>query len=113
MRAPLQDRRSDREALAALGAATSEHLASGSGGHAGAKSVRTGAVNFAGLVSTLHAGISTLSNDGSDRLLGPEFALKQVHAGAHRGAARLRTTPLSVKLDSASRRTNFASFACG
>lgn len=63
MRAP-QSRRSDREALAALGAATSQHLASSSRGHAGAKAVRALTFNFAGLVSTLHAGISTMSKNG-------------------------------------------------
>ena len=99
----------DRQTLATLGATAGEHLTARTGGHAGTEAVGALTVNFARLVSTLHAGISTMSK----RLLGPEFALKQVHAGARRGAARLRTTPRSVKLDSAPRSTKFAAFACG
>jgi len=51
----------DSQALAALGAATSEHLAASTGGHARAETVGALTFNFAGLISTLHAGISTMS----------------------------------------------------
>ncbi len=61
MRAPLQSRRSDSETLAALGAATGEHLATSTGCHARAETVGALTFNFAGLVSTLHAGISAMS----------------------------------------------------
>lgn len=86
MRAPLQSRRSDSEALATLGATTGQHLAASASGHARTETVSALTVNFARLISTLHAG-------GLDR----KGALKQVHAGARRGAARVRTTPSCVK----------------
>ena len=73
MSAPLQGRRSDCETLATLGATTGEHLAAGAGGHARTEAMGALAVNFARLISTLHAGIST-NRDRKD-------ALKQVHAG--------------------------------
>ncbi len=39
---------------AALGTTASEHAAAAFGGHAGAETVCTGAVNFAGLISAFH-----------------------------------------------------------
>jgi hypothetical protein len=86
MRAPLQKRRSDSETLATLRAAAGQHLTASTSGHARTEAVGTLTVNFARLISTLHAGIST-----------GKGALKQVHARALRGAARVRTTPDSVK----------------
>ena len=85
MRAPLQSRRSDSETLATLGAATGQHLTASASGHARTEAVGALTVNFARLISTLHGGLKG------------KGALKQVHAGARRGAARVRTTPLSVK----------------
>ena len=85
MRAPLQGRRSDSETLATLGATTGQHLTASASGHTCTEAVSTLTVNFARLISTLHGGLER------------KGALKQVHAGARRGAARVRTTPLSVK----------------
>lgn len=73
MRAPLQGRRSDSETLATLGATTGEHLTASTSGHARTEPVGALTVNFARLISTLHAGISI----NLDR----KRALKQVHAG--------------------------------
>src|SRR5512134_2513870 len=100
MRAPLQMRRSDCETLATLGATTCQHLTASASGHARTEAVGTLTVNFARLISTLHAGIST----NRDR----KGALKQVHAGARRGAARVRTTPLTVKRTVCVHAENFA-----
>jgi hypothetical protein len=61
VRAPLQSTLLNGKTLAALGAATSQDLATSTGGHARAETVGALTVNFAGLVSTLHAGISTMS----------------------------------------------------
>ena len=61
MRAPLQSTLLNSKTLAALGAATGKHLATSAGCHASAETVGALTFNFAGLVSTLHAGISTMS----------------------------------------------------
>ncbi len=60
MRAP-QSTLLDGQTLAALGTAAGEHLATSTGGHTRAKTVGALTFYFAGLVSTLHAGISTMS----------------------------------------------------
>ena len=49
------------KALAAFGTAASENLATSTGGHTRAETVGALTFYFAGLISTLHAGISTMS----------------------------------------------------
>jgi len=57
MRAPLQRRGSDGEALATLRATTGQHLAASTSGHARTEAVGALTVNFARLISTLHGGL--------------------------------------------------------
>ena len=54
--------RSDSETLATLRAATGKHLTAGAGGHARTKAVSALTMNFAGLISALHAEISRREN---------------------------------------------------
>jgi hypothetical protein len=53
---PRQSRNLDSQALAALGAARSDHSPSAAGFHAGQKSVRACAFDFGGLVGAFHGG---------------------------------------------------------
>ena len=75
----------DGQPLATLGAASREHQATGSGGHASTEAVGSGAVDSAGLESTLHS-----------QYRYAKVALKQAHAIDGR-AARVRTGPGTVK----------------
>jgi hypothetical protein len=50
----MQDRKSGRQALAALAATVGDHAAAANGGHASAETMTAGANQLAGLISTLH-----------------------------------------------------------
>lgn len=84
----------DREALAALRTAASEHLTPRAGGHARAKAVGALTTDFAGLISALHAG--SLNCEFAVRarfFVRRKTALKQIHGGLKRRAARVRSKP--------------------